>query len=108
MKRNSYTPEDKQRALELARKTNVRAAAYYLNIPYNTVYNWSLAATEPPSKSMDLFAPTVEVVEETSYAEKREKRDDGKLIDAIRDLTSAVELLTETMLDAAERKEKCC
>lgn len=107
MKRNSYTLEDKQRALELARKTNVRAAAYYLNIPYNTVYNWSLAATEPPTKSMDLFAPTVEIVE-TSDVEKREKVNEGKLIDAIRDLTSAVELLTEAMLNTAERKVKCC
>lgn len=106
MKRNLYTPEDKQRAVELAKKMNVRAAAYFLNIPYSTVYNWTLA-TEPPTNmtnNMDLFTPSVEVVEETS----REKIDDGKLIDAIRDLTSAVELLTETMLDAAERKVKCC
>ena len=99
MKRNSYTLEDKQRALELAKKTNVRAAAYFLNIPYSTVYNWTLA-TEPPTNmanNMELFTPSVEVVEDD------EKRD-SKLIDAIRDLTSAVELLTETMLDTAERK----
>jgi len=90
MRRFAYSEETRARAVELAQKTNVRAASYFLNIPINTIYNWMPKTPTTPAVEVVAAPPTL-----------LSGHDKDELVAALRDLKTSVDLLTEALLDSA-------
>ena len=99
--RRIYQPEERERVVELAKKVGVKKAAYYLSVPASTIYHWMSSPDDPaPGKTEE------ETLEENRvYLTEKLWTATNVAVNELRktlvDLKSAVELLTETVVDAA-------
>jgi transposase-like protein len=110
--RRFYSDNEKQRVIELAREVGTTKAARFLDMPLSTVSKWYIAAVkgDAENKTTPAAAPetskTTEDLRATVDATRRElvvfNATADELKSELRNLKTAVELLTETLLDTAQ------
>ena len=113
--RRLYSDNEKQRAVELAKEVGTSKAARFLDMPTSTVSKWFTAAvygddTQETLRENNAAAPeinkTTDDLRSTLDATRREmvvfNATADELKSELRNLKTAVELLTETLLDTAQ------